>query len=332
MTRTYLKNNAAEEIAELHVLDDIGPSWAGMVGAKGIAAMLKGIDPKARRLKVLVNSNGGSAFEGIAIHNLLKQHPLPVDMHVLGVAASAASVITMSGDRIIMSPSAFLMIHPVLAIMIGNAAELRKEADVIDAMSAKTAGIYAARSGKYDEKHFTKLMNKETWLDANEALELGLADEIDQSKSTLVNSLRPRLYNFQSIPQQVRSCATLAARVEERLAQIEDDPQDGRDRSAILGDLYRQSQGTAAEGTPWEKILSGRAGCPTDAALVSMASTLRMPADQLRGAAVADGCDLPEEHACSCGKTAGKESAKDSQPADRPRLEAARQQFATMGK
>lgn len=190
--------NAEKQSAEIHILDDIGPSWAGMVGAKGVAAELKGLG-NVKQIDVRVNSLGGSVFEGFAIYNLLKDHPAKVTMHVDGIAASAASTIVMAGDRIMIAKNGFLMIHDPSSIIWGSAEELRKQADLLDGLKQKIADVYASR-GKKDAATFSDWMTAETWLDAEQSIEAGLADEIDPNKSAVVNSLSPRMYDFKAAP------------------------------------------------------------------------------------------------------------------------------------
>ena len=195
--------NKATESAELHILDDIGPSWAGMVGAKGVAAELKAIG-SVKTLDVHVNSMGGSVFEGFAIYNLIKDHSAAVTMHVDGIAASAASAIVMAGDTIKMAKNSFLMIHNPSVIMWGEAKDLRKEADVLDSLKVKIACIYADRGNK-DSEAFSTMMDDETWLDADAAVEYGLADEVNANKAAVLNSLSPRTYSFANLPDAVRN-------------------------------------------------------------------------------------------------------------------------------
>lgn len=202
MARLKTILNEAGDSAELHILDDIGPSWAGMVGAKGIGAELKALGSGVKHLDVRVNSLGGDVFEGFAIYNLLKDHASDITVHVDGVAASAASVIVMAGDKIVMAQNSFLMIHDAYSILMGNAAELRRQADLLDSINAKIADVYAARGNK-DSAAFAQLMDDESWLTAEEAVALGLADEIDANKTATFNSLSFRNHTFQKLPEAI---------------------------------------------------------------------------------------------------------------------------------
>lgn len=124
-----------------------------------------------------INSYGGSAFDGIAIHNLLKQHSATVNVYVDGIAASAASVIAMAGDKIFMPANTMLMIHRASSWARGNADELRKEAEALDKLDISVQASYRGRFIGTDEELHT-LLSVDTYLPAAEAKALGFCDEI----------------------------------------------------------------------------------------------------------------------------------------------------------
>ncbi len=128
-------------------------------------------------IRVHLNSPGGDVFEGMTMLNLLKAHSARVEVLVDGIAASAASFVAMAGDRIVMGEGSMLMIHNPMTIMWGNAAELRKQAEVLDKVAGEMAGIYAKRTGK-SEDQARAWMDAETWFTGKEAVEAGLADEL----------------------------------------------------------------------------------------------------------------------------------------------------------
>lgn len=132
----------------------------------------------AERIDVYINSGGGDYFSGVAIYNALRSHPAYVTVYVEGIAASAASLIAISGDHVIMRRGAQIMIHDVGSIINGgNAAELETEALLIDKLSNEAAAIYAARAGG-SANMWRTLMQRETWYSAQEAVDVGLADAI----------------------------------------------------------------------------------------------------------------------------------------------------------
>lgn len=165
----------------ISILDMIGQDpWTGEgVTAKRISAALRSIGPDGD-VVVNINSPGGDFFEGLAIYSLLHEHKGHVTVKVLGVAASAASVVAMAGDEILIARSAFLMIHDVWAVAIGNRNDFRDMADTLEPFDAAMADIYAARSG-LDAKKVGKMMDAETWIGGASAVEQGFADGLLQA-------------------------------------------------------------------------------------------------------------------------------------------------------
>jgi ATP-dependent protease ClpP protease subunit len=130
-----------------------------------------------QEIHVHINSYGGYAFAGIAIHNLLKNHAAKVTCFVDGVAASSASVIAMAGDKIVMPANTMLMIHGASTVACGNAAELRKAAAELDKLNVAVTASYQSRFVGTDAE-LSALLETDTWLTAADALALGLCDEI----------------------------------------------------------------------------------------------------------------------------------------------------------
>jgi len=162
---------ALNEGAEISIYDEIG---AYGVSAKAFLADIGKLPDKAP-LTLRLNSPGGSVFDAVAIYNALQRHAGNVTVSIDGIAASAASYIAMAGDEIIMPENAFLMIHDPSGMVMGTAADMRSMAEALDKIGGSLLRGYAAKSGKA-EKDIAKLMAKETWLDAAEALDMGFAD------------------------------------------------------------------------------------------------------------------------------------------------------------
>ena len=162
---------ALNDGAEISIYDEIG---AYGVSAKAFLADLGKLPHKAP-LTLRLNSPGGSVFDAVAIYNALSRHSGTVTVSIDGIAASAASYIAMAGDEIIMPENAFLMIHDPSGMVMGTASDMRSMAEALDKIGASLLRGYAAKSGK-PEKDVAKLMAKETWLDAAEALDMGFAD------------------------------------------------------------------------------------------------------------------------------------------------------------
>lgn len=133
--------------------------------------------PNAKEIKVYINSLGGSVMEGIAIYNQLKRHSAHKTVYVDGFACSIASVIAMAGDTVIMPKNAVMMIHNAWSYAIGNAAQLRKAADDLDIVNNASKQAYLEKAGdKLTEDKLTELLDAETYLSAEQCIELGLAD------------------------------------------------------------------------------------------------------------------------------------------------------------
>ena len=166
-----------EEDRSISIYDAIGYDfWTGEgVTAKRIAGALRQMG--AGPMTVNINSPGGDMFEGLAIYNMLREHEGEVTVKVLGIAASAASVIAMAGDTVQIARSGFLMVHNCWLMVIGNRHDLREVADQSEAFDRAMAEIYAARSGQ-DVKATAKLMDRETYMGGDEAIEQGFADEL----------------------------------------------------------------------------------------------------------------------------------------------------------
>jgi ATP-dependent Clp protease, protease subunit len=165
---------AAEDGATISIYDQIGlDPWSGEgVTAKRIGGALRSIG--AKDVTVNVNSPGGDFFEGVAIYNLLKDHPGKVTVRVMGLAASAASVIAMAGDEVLMGDGAFLMIHNAWAVAVGNRNDMRQAADLLEPFDGAMAQVYSAKTGmKLDE--VTRMMDAESWIGADQAVDLGFA-------------------------------------------------------------------------------------------------------------------------------------------------------------
>lgn len=166
-----------DEDRTISVYDVIGHDyWTGEgVTAKRVAAALRTMG--AGPVTVNVNSPGGDMFEGLAIYNLLREHKGEVTVKVLGLAASAASIIAMAGDTVQIARAGFLMIHNAWVVAMGNRHDLREYADTLEPFDRAMADIYAARTGQ-ELKAMAKLMDKETWIGGNDAVEEGFADEL----------------------------------------------------------------------------------------------------------------------------------------------------------
>lgn len=169
-------------------------------------------------IKLYINSNGGSVFEGTAIYNQLKRHPAKKTVYIDGFACSIASVIAMAGDEIIMPRNALMMIHNMWMCAYGNSMELRKAADDLDIINNAGKQAYLQKAGeKVDEELLTRMMDDETWLTAEDCIRYGLADrfadeDADPSKVAGVMqkanlSVQQRIEIQKSLVAQLRQLA-----------------------------------------------------------------------------------------------------------------------------
>ena len=193
MKTWYSIQAKADQSADISIFDEIG-FWG--VTAKQFIGDIKAID--AKTIKLAINSPGGSVFDALAMYNALRQHPANVEVTVLGVAASAASLVAMAGDTIVMPENAFMMIHNPLNFAYGNADELREMADVLDKIGASLVATYANRTG-LPEDEIKALLDAETWLNAEEAVLKGFADELQPALKVAAS------FDLERLPDNVRA-------------------------------------------------------------------------------------------------------------------------------
>lgn len=142
---------------------------------------------------VHISSVGGSAFDAIAIYDLLKKYPGNVTTYIDALAASAASVVAMAGSKIVMSKYALLMIHKPMVGSGGNADELLKDVQMLNVVQSRLAQIYMDKSG-LDGVTVNSLINSVTWMTADQALNLGFIDVIEDYSETIINSALIKKY------------------------------------------------------------------------------------------------------------------------------------------
>ncbi|MTC72300.1 head maturation protease, ClpP-related [Providencia sp. wls1914] len=165
---------AASSDNTISVLDVIGEDfWGEGVTAKRISAALRSMGNND--VVVNINSPGGDMFEGLAIYNLLRAHSGKVTVNILGIAASAASIIAMAGDEVQMGRGSFLMIHNCWAFAAGNRHDFAKLSTDLAPFDQSMSDIYVARSGQPSDV-VSQMMDSETYIGASDAIEKGFAD------------------------------------------------------------------------------------------------------------------------------------------------------------
>lgn len=156
--------------------------WSGGgITAKSVTAQLRAIGD--RPVEVQINSPGGDMFEGIAIYNVLREHQQPVTIKIMGMAASAASVIAMAGDTVEIGAASFLMIHNCWVVAVGNRHDMAETAAYLEPFDKAMADVYAFRSGAA-AKDCAKWMDSETYMSGSVAIERGFADSLLASDQT----------------------------------------------------------------------------------------------------------------------------------------------------
>ncbi len=171
--RWYRITNKADDVTLIDIYDEIG--WFGVTAAEFVKDLRQITTPK---IELHISSPGGDVFDAIAIYNGLRQHDAAVHVIIDSLAASAASFIAMAGDKITATANSMMMIHDALGLLIGNAADMREMAGLLDKHSDNIASIYAARAGG-DTQIWRDRMAEEVWYNADEAYKVGLVDEVE---------------------------------------------------------------------------------------------------------------------------------------------------------
>lgn len=151
-------------------------------------------------LNVYINSPGGDVFAGQAIHSMLKRHKAKVHVYIDGLAASIASVIAMAGDIIYMPRNAMMMIHNPWTFGFGNAMDFRRLADDLDKIRESLIAAYESRSALTKDEIIEKL-DAETWLSADDCLEYGFCDEIEDEKQVAACLDKEVLGRYKNTPE-----------------------------------------------------------------------------------------------------------------------------------
>lgn len=181
-------------------------------------------------LKVIINSPGGDVQAGQEIYSILKDVKNHVTIEVQSMAASAASMIAMAGDTVKMSPVALLMIHNASTCTSGDYRDMQHTADVLQTVNTAIMQAYIAKTGKTEDE-LKDMMDRETWLTANQCLEHGFADEIikDEKPSIITNAMIGRLSVTDEMIAKVKA---------EKAAKDAEDAAAEAEKAAILNDLY----------------------------------------------------------------------------------------------
>lgn len=199
--RRFEAKLAANDVLELQMLDSIGYDWwsGGGITSKSVQAKLDA-NKTAKTIKILLHSGGGDAFEGLAIQAILKRHGAKIEVEIVGLAASAASVIAMAGDTIAMHEGALMMIHAPWTCMCGDSSDMRSTADFLDKVNESALAVYARRTGR-PLSEIAPLVEDETWMTAQEAVDAKFATSVIKGTAPLAPKARVATQVFMSARQ-----------------------------------------------------------------------------------------------------------------------------------
>lgn len=185
--------------ASIAIYDEIGMFG---ITARQFADELAGLG-RVSHIELHIHSPGGDIFEGIAIYNLLKNHPARITVTIDGIAASMASVIAMVGDKVRMPENAMMMVHRPWGIQGGDSAEMRRYADLLDKIEETLIPAYAAKTGKSSDE-LAAMLEAETWMNGKECLEHGFADELLEPVQAMVRLESKRIEGM-NMPDAVKN-------------------------------------------------------------------------------------------------------------------------------
>lgn len=170
----WIRNEAGGRVLRLEGPIDEESFWGDEVTPK---AFREELEADSGDITVWINGPGGNVFAAAEIYTMLRDYQGAVTVKIDAIAASAASVIAMAGNKVLMSPVAMLMIHDPSTIAMGNARDMEKAISTLNEVKESIINAYAFKTG-LTHSRIAKLMENETWMNAKKAVELGFADEI----------------------------------------------------------------------------------------------------------------------------------------------------------
>ena len=170
-----IQGKATDAVAEVYIFDEIG---AYGITAQDFISEMK--EYKDTPVNLRINCIGGDVFDGMAMYNIIKKREAKTTAYIEGIAASMGSVIALAADEVVMAENSLFMIHNAWGGAMGEAEDMRKTASILEKISGEIANIYE-RKTRLSLNRIIEMMDKETWLNANEAYELGFIDLISDS-------------------------------------------------------------------------------------------------------------------------------------------------------
>jgi ATP-dependent Clp endopeptidase proteolytic subunit ClpP len=170
-----IQGKATDAVAEVYIFDEIG---AYGITAQDFISEMK--EYKDTPVNLRINCIGGDVFDGMAMYNIIKKREAKTTAYIEGIAASMGSVIALAADEVVMAENSLFMIHNAWGGAMGEAEDMRKTASILEKISGEIANIYE-RKTRLSLNRIVEMMDKETWLNAQEAYELGFIDLISDS-------------------------------------------------------------------------------------------------------------------------------------------------------
>lgn len=245
------EENEGNGVLQIDGVLEVEPDWWGPSG-QVIARNIRRHLDRVKDVTVYINSPGGDVMAGAEIYTALREHSAngkgQVTVKVSGIAASAASIVAMAGDEILMSPVAYMMIHNPWTVAAGNAQELRKQADVLDVISEGLINAYERRTGKSREE-LLQLLDGETYMSAQTCIDEGFADgmmwEAPEKPDPLNSRTRPaaammqsRNYGRQAVMAMLQAHGAAAPQEDPQAAQEAARRAEIAKRASILAGLF----------------------------------------------------------------------------------------------
>lgn len=226
-------------VAEIAIYDEIG-GWG--ITAREFSDELKAYGDLSL-IDLHIHSPGGDVFEGMAIYNLLVNHPARVEVTIDGLAASMGSVIAMAGDRITMPENAMMMVHRPWGIQGGDADEMRRYAELLDKVESNLVSAYTKKTGLSDDE-VREMLAAETWFTGPEAVERGFADQLAEPLSAAA-SLKSHRMKETNMPEQLKKL--MEPRAQGKKPAQEPAPQGGQQEPQPQGGQQQPQQGAAPQ-------------------------------------------------------------------------------------
>ncbi|MBH3326542.1 head maturation protease, ClpP-related, partial [Pseudomonas mosselii] len=196
----YSIQAAARGEAEVMLYDDIG-AWG--ISARQFARDLAALGDVSQ-INLRIHSGGGDVMDGTAMYNILRGHSARVVVYIDGMAASMASVVAMAGDVVYMPSNATMMVHKPWGGTVGDADDMRDYADLLDKLEGTLIQAYVRKTGKSAEE-ITAMLKKTTWMDGNEAVAAGFADQVLDPLQAAAQLSSKRLEEYTSMPPEMRA-------------------------------------------------------------------------------------------------------------------------------